>query len=101
MYVDGNPKTDNWARIGLSNSKNEPVINSLVKGTVIEKESLAKRGKDFAFFKPDTLGDNILIPSHLVTSHSLRDEMKIQVEIEEYLDNRTNELKYRVKRIEL
>jgi hypothetical protein len=101
MYVDTNPRTGNWERMESANSNKKPVSTELVTGKVIEKESLARRGKDFAFFKPDTLGDNILIPSHLVSSHSLQDEMKIQVEIEEYMDNRANELKNRVKRIEL
>jgi hypothetical protein len=101
MYVDTNPKTENWERMDLTNSIAEPVSYNLVKGKVIEKDSLARRGKDFAFFKPDTLGDNILIPSHLVSSHALQDEMKIQVETEEYTDNRTGELKNRVKRIEI
>jgi len=100
IYVDTNPKTENWERMDSTNSIAEPVLYNLVKGKVIEKDSLARRGKDFAFFKPETLGDNILIPSHLVSSHALQDEMKIQVEIEEYTDNRTNELKNRVKRIE-
>jgi hypothetical protein len=101
IYVDTNPKTENWERMDSTNSIAETVSYNLVKGKVIEKDSLARRGKDFAFFKPETLGDNILIPSHLVSSHALQDEMKIQVEIEEYTDNRTNELKNRVKRIEL
>jgi hypothetical protein len=101
MYVDANPRTENWERMDSTNSIAEPVSYNLIKGKVIEKDSLARKGKDFAFFKPETLGDNILIPSHLVSSHALQDEMKIQVEIEEYTDNRTNELKKRVKRIEL
>ena len=101
IYVDSNPKTENWERMDSTNSIAEPVSYNLIKGKVIEKDSLARRGKDFAFFKPDTLGDNIFIPSHLVSSHALQDEMKIQVEIEEYTDNRTNELKKRVKRIEI
>lgn len=57
--------------------------------------------KGFAFFKPDAIGDNIFIPPHLVTNHSLTEGMPAQVEVEEYTDNRTNELKNRVKRIEL
>lgn len=101
MYVDSNPKTENWVRIQSTRSVEEVPSPILIKGKVIEKESLARRGKDFAFFKPENLGDNILIPSHLVSSHSLQDEMTIQVEIEEYTDNRSGELKTRVKRIEI
>jgi cold shock CspA family protein len=57
--------------------------------------------KGYAFFKPDAIGDNIFIPPHLVTNHSLSEGMPVQVEVEEYTDNRTNELKNRIKRIEL
>jgi len=101
MYVDSNPKTGNWERIESSIAIKESASINLIKGKVIEKESLARRGKDFAFFKPETLGDNVLIPSHLVSSHSLLDEMTIHVEIEEYIDNRSGGLKTRVKRIEI
>lgn len=101
MYVDSNPKTENWERVESTKAVEEPVSHNLVKGKVIEKESLARRGKDFAFFKPETLGDNVLIPSHLVSSHFLQDEMTIQVEVEEYTDNRSGESRTRVKRIEI
>lgn len=46
-------------------------------------------------------GDNIFIPRNLVTNHSLIEEMPVQVEIEEYIDNRTNLLKNRVKYIKI
>lgn len=73
----------------------------MIYGKVIEKENLARRGKEFAFFKPDALGDNVFIPPHLVSEFSLQDEMPIQVEIEEYTDNRDGKLKTRVKRIKI
>lgn len=101
MYVDSNPKTENWIKIGIFGQPETESIPELVSGEVIEKESLARRGKDYAFFKPASKMGNVLIPSHLVTSHNLKDDMKIKVEIEEYKDNRTGELKNRVKRIEL
>jgi hypothetical protein len=101
MYVDTNPKTENWVKIDSIISEEKSTLTELVSGKVIEKENLARRGKDYAFFKPDNLQANVLIPSHLVKNHSLRDELPITVEIEEYTDNRTNELKKRVKRIEL
>ncbi len=99
QYVDSKPKTENWERIETIKTADEPDSKNIMEGKVIEKESLSRRGKDFAFFKPDTMGSNVLIPSHLVSSHLLQDEMQIRVEIEEYIDNRTGETKTRVKRI--
>lgn len=101
MYVDSNPKRENWEKIMTTEKIEESEANKLIHGKVIEKESLARRGKDFAFFQPDTPGENVLIPSHLVSNHSLQDGMPIQVEIEEYLDHRTGEIKTRVNRIEI
>ena len=74
----------------------EPVTE-LIHGKVIN----VNLQKGFAFFKPDAFGENIFIPPHLVTNHSLTEGLQIQVYGEEYTDNRTNELKNRVKRIEL
>jgi len=100
IYVDSNPATQNWERNEVTGEVDQ-VTNEMIHGKVIEKENLARRGKEFAFFKPDALGDNVLIPSHLVIIHSLQDEMPIQVEVEDYTDNRSGELKTRVKRIEI
>lgn len=97
MYVDSNPKTENWEEIETTSESNEIEIDVLIHGKVIN----VNLQKGFAFFKPDALGDNVFIPPHLVSSHSLQDEMPIQVEIEEYTDNRDGELKTRVKRIEI
>ncbi len=95
MYVDSNPKTENWIKVDeIAESISEQTAE-LITGKVINLNAQ----KGFAFFQPDAIGDNVFIPPHLVTNHSLQDEMKISVEIEEYADNRTGELKNRVKRI--
>ena len=96
MYVDSNPKTGNWVKVENSTEVAEAAAE-LIHGKVININSQ----KGFAFFKPDAIGDNIFIPPHLVTNHSLTEGMPVQVEVEEYTDNRTNELKNRVKRIEM
>jgi cold shock CspA family protein len=95
MYVDSKPKKENWEKIENSYESEEVTTNNLKNGQVIN----LNQQKGFAFFKPDELGDNVFIPPHLVSSHSLQDEMPIQVEIEEYTDNRSGEQKTRVKRI--
>lgn len=96
MYVDSNPKTGNWKKVETAIEVTEPATE-LIHGKVIN----INPQKGFAFFKPDAIGDNIFIPPHLVTNHSLAEGMPVQVEVEEYADNRTNELKNRVKRIYL
>jgi cold shock CspA family protein len=96
MYVDSNPKTGNWVKVETAGEATEPATE-LIPGKVININSQ----KGFAFFKPDAIGENVFIPPHLVTNHSLTEGMTVQVEIEEYTDNRTSELKNRVKRIEL
>ena len=96
MYVDSNPKTENWLKVETAAEAAEPAAE-LIHGKVINIHPQ----NGFAFFKPDAIGDNIFIPPHLVTNHSLTEGMPVQVEVEEYTDNRTNELKNRVKRIEM
>jgi cold shock CspA family protein len=96
MYVDSNPKTGNWLKVETASEATESATE-LIPGKVININSQ----KGFAFFKPDAIGENVFIPPHLVTNHSLTEGMTVQVEIEEYTDNRTNELKNRVKRIEI
>jgi len=96
MYVDSNPKTGNWVKVVTASEATEPATE-LSPGKVININSQ----KGFAFFKPDAIGENVFIPPHLVTNHSLTEGMTVQVEIEEYTDNRTSELKNRVKRIEI
>ena len=95
MYVDANPKIQNWVKVETAPELAEPKPE-LIQGKVIN----INIQKGYAFFKPDVSGDNIFIPPHLVTNHSLSEEMPVQVEIEKYTANRTNELKNRVKRIE-
>lgn len=95
IHVDSNPKTENWERIETIADSDVTVTDKLIQGKVINLNLL----KDFAFFKPDAIGDNIYIPPHLVIANSLKDEMSIQVEIEKYTDNRTAEIKTRVKKI--
>lgn len=92
MYVDSNPKTGNWIKVETDIEVAEPAAE-LIHGKVININSQ----KGFAFFKPDAIGDNIFIPPHLVANNSLSEGMNVQVEIEEYTDNRDNEIKKRVK----
>lgn len=94
MYVDSSPKTDNWVKVE-SVAETPEIKAELIHGKVIN----VNPQKGFAFFKPDLIGDNVFIPPHLVTNHSLIEGMPIKVEIEEYTDNRTGEFKNRVKRI--
>lgn len=96
MYVDSNPKTGNWVRVETAPKVTDPATE-LIYGKVIN----INPQKGFAFFKPDIIGDNIFIPPHLVTNCSLIEGLPVYVEVEEYTDNRTNELKNRVKRIDL
>jgi cold shock CspA family protein len=96
MYVDSNPKTGNWVKVETASEATEPATE-LSHGKVININTQ----KGFAFFKPDAIGENVFIPPHLVTNHSLTEGMTVQVEIEEYTDNRTSELKNRVKRISI
>lgn len=95
QYVDSNPKTENWIRI---DNVTEAIPVS-AEDTVLGKVININQQKGFAFFKPDAVGDNVFIPPHLVTNHSLTEQMPVRVEIEQYIDNRTAETKTRVKRI--
>lgn len=97
MYVDSNPKTENWTRVETSPEVIPIETDELKSGKVIN----INIPKGFAFFKPDVYGDNVFIPPHLMSLHSLHDEQPIRVKIEEYTDNRTAELKKRVKLIEI
>ncbi len=92
MYVDSNPMTQNWI-------KEEQGFSEIMTPSHSGKVINYNHQKGFAFFMPDEGGDNVFIPPHLVKSHELNDGKQVQVEIEEYHDNRTDELKKRVKRI--
>lgn len=97
MYVDSNPKTENWEKIEATTELEVPALNVLVDGKVINLDTQ----KGFAFFQPNSIGDNVYIPPHLVSNYSLKNDMPIQVEVEKYTDNRDKKQKTRVKRIEL
>ena len=97
QYIDSKPKAKNWVNLL---PKAESQMLEYIDGEVIQRDNLASQGKDYAFFKPSVDGDNVLIPSHLVSDNSLSDNMNIRVQIEEYTDNRTGELKRRVKNVE-
>lgn len=97
MYIDSNPKIENWEKIDSTAEVTESKTAELINGSVIN----INPDKGFAFFKPDALGDNTFIPPNLVNEFSLENEMPIQVEIEEYIDNRSNTLETRVKRIRI
>ncbi|MBL0026910.1 MAG: hypothetical protein IPO98_18825 [Saprospiraceae bacterium] len=96
MYVDTNPKTENWIKVDAVTDTFDSTIG-FIQGTVININSL----KGYAFFKPDINGANTIIPAHLVSKYSLCESMALQVEIEEYTDNRTVKLKKRVFKIEI
>ncbi len=73
------------------------VSDELIEGIVINYNA----DKGFAFFKPNNGASNTIIPPHLVSNHSLQNNMPIIVEIEEYEDNKSGETKKRVKRLEI
>ena len=95
LYVDSKPKTENWIKIESNENPTAVSFNDSIIGKVLKIDP----EKGFSFLKPDAFGDNIFIPPHLVTKHSLIEGMSIKVEVEEYVVNRTNETKTRVKRI--
>lgn len=95
LYVDSHPKTENWIRIDNEAESIPGSAEDVIKGKVIN----VNQQKGFAFFKPDTIGDNVFIPPHLIANYSLEDQMPVRVVTEEYIDNRTGEIKTRVKRI--
>ena len=92
MHVDNNPKTENWTKI---EKPKQEIESNIKKGIVINFNIY----KGFAFLQPEDGTDNIFIPPHLITNHSLKDGDAITGEIEEYIDNRTNEIKKRVSKL--
>jgi cold shock CspA family protein len=94
MHIDAGPKTRNWVKIDSAIEFPEREIE-LIPGKVINVHPQ----KGYAFLKPDAKGENVFIPPNLVSNHSLIEGMSIKVEIEDYKDNRTDELKNKVKRI--
>jgi hypothetical protein len=97
MYVDSKPKTENWERIESAESTERLDVLEELKGEVFNLNLI----KGFAFFKPETGGDNIFIPPHLVSEFNLKDEMPIKATPEEYVDNRSGENRKRIKNIQI
>lgn len=95
QYVDTKPKTKNWELLEADNdaSQNE----TWIEGEVINYHS----SKRFAFLAPTNGLGNEYIPPHLVSNYNLTNGTMVKGEIEEYTDNRTGELKTRIKSIEL
>ena len=94
-YVDSDPKKENWIKVESESETSLEDEQDAVMGKVIN----INLQKGFAFLKPDAFGDNIFIPPHLVTNHSLEEQMHIKVMVEQYIENRTGETKSRVKQI--
>jgi len=94
MYVDTSPKIENWQKIE-GESIEEIIPVGLPSGKVINHNI----EKGYAFFEPVNGEANTLIPPHLVDRYQLTNGNPIQVEIEEYIDNRNGETKTRVKRL--
>mgnify|MGYP005990426175 CR=1 FL=1 len=92
IHVDGNPKTENWTAIEVTTKES---ASNIKKGEVIQLNVY----KGFAFLQPEDGTENIFIPPHLVNNHSLKENDVITGEVEEYTDNRTQELKKRVKKL--
>jgi cold shock CspA family protein len=92
IHIDSNPQKENWTKI---DNKVEETISNIKKGEVINLNVY----KGFAFLKPEDGTENVFIPPHLVTNHTLKETDVIIGEIEEYTDNRTQELKKRVKKL--
>ena len=92
IYVDNNPKIENWTKIETEQEKPQ---SEIAKGIIINLNIY----KGFAFLKPDDGTENVFIPPHIVTDNKLKDNDPIIGEVEEYIDNRTNELKKRVKKL--
>jgi cold shock CspA family protein len=95
-YIDSNPPKNNWSKIEnkIVTLNEKP---TQYEGIVINFNPY----KGFAFFKPNDESENIFIPPHLVELNSLVDGLKISVEKEDYIDNRTEETKIRVTKVNI
>lgn len=96
-YIDSNPTTENWTVNEESESATETTVENdlIVEGAVINYSI----SKGFAFLQPSNGGENIFIPPHLVTDNNLEEGMTIRGEKEDYIDNRTEEARTRIKKI--
>lgn len=92
IHIESNPKTENWVKVDDSLQEKN---SNIKKGEVINLNIY----RGFAFLQPEDGTDNVFIPPHLVTNHTLKETDVITGEIEEYTDNRTQELKKRVKKL--
>lgn len=88
IYVNSNPQTENWVT---------DEVSELIHGRIINVDPSGK----FAFLETSDGVNNIYIPASLVKAYDLAENIEAAVEIEEYLDNRTNEVRTRAKRIEI
>lgn len=93
QYIDSKPLPGNWESLTDQDSVNE--IEKWIEGEVINYNS----SKGFAFLSPTNGSENQFIPPHLVTNSSLKNGDTIKGLIEEYEDNRTGQLKTRIKKI--
>ncbi|MEH6536648.1 MAG: hypothetical protein V7719_09660 [Psychroserpens sp.] len=93
IYIDGNPRTENWIEVNTNAATTTQSI--IKKGEVINLNP----NKGFAFLQTEDGTDNVFIPPHIITKHSLKETDIITGEIEEYIDNRINEPKKRVKKL--
>jgi len=99
MYVDSNPKTENWVKVNSDSEETGVVENeeTWILGTVINHNSQ----KGFAFFAPSGGGDNYYIPAHLVEKAQLENQMSISAIVSAFIDNRSGEPRTIVKKVEV
>jgi hypothetical protein len=73
-YIDSNPRKENWTKI--------PADLSCVRTGIVRNIDPVKH---FGFFVPDSGEKNSIIPPHIAKKHSLSNNMRIKVEIEDDL----------------
>ncbi len=89
IYVDGNPKQENWE----STTEIQITDSNLVLGVVFN----FNYQKGFAFFRPNNGADSCIIPANIVSQYSLNENDRIEAELEDYFDHRRNQTMTRVK----
>jgi cold shock CspA family protein len=82
IYVDGNPKQENW--------KNKNQIQALESDKKIGTVFNFNYQKGFAFFKPVNGENSCIIPPNIVSQYELNENDRIEAELEEYFDPRKN-----------
>lgn len=93
-YADTTPGRERWSESQQSGSAQEGKGASYV-GTVINLNA-----KGFAFLKLESGEPNIFIPPTIVHQYGLNEGAHIRAEIEEYVDNRSGEVRIRVRNID-